>query len=92
MSETKHTPGPWRVSSGMVETEANSLPIAWMDREPGNGTLPVERDENARLIAAAPELLSALKAILGGQLHGSIDLYAQRFEDARAAVAKAEGK
>jgi hypothetical protein len=54
-----HTPGKWVVSSGMVETE-NGIPIAKMDRETGNGTLPVERDDNARLIAAAPEMEEAL--------------------------------
>ena len=32
-----------------------------MDREHGNGTAPVERDANARLIAAAPDLLRACK-------------------------------
>lgn len=66
-----HTPGPWTCHSGMVwKTVENQwpkgsevgIPIARMDREPNNGTLPVERDENARLIAAAPELLAALEA------------------------------
>ena len=60
---TQPTPGPWRVTCGAVET-ANSIPIAHMDREPGNGTLPVERDENARLIAKAPEMRDALKGFL----------------------------
>lgn len=59
---TQHTPGPWRVCSGMVET-ARGIPVAHMDRAPGNGTQPVERDANARLIAAAPELLAALQRI-----------------------------
>lgn len=58
-----HTPGPWQVNSGMVET-ATGIPIAWMDRKPNNGTMPVERDQNAKLVAAAPELLEALKAML----------------------------
>lgn len=67
ITKQTHTPGPWQVDSGMVQTEAERLssglpiPIAWMDREPNNGTMPVERDANAQLIAAAPELLSALK-------------------------------
>ena len=58
-----HTPGPWIVESGAVYT-ADHIPIAAMDREPGNGTQPVERDANARLIAAAPKLLEALEAIV----------------------------
>ncbi len=71
---TDHTPGPWIYESGMVYA-ANSYrddsrlahgrgimaPIALMDREAGNGTSPAERDMNARLIAAAPELLVAAR-------------------------------
>lgn len=68
--QEQHTPGPWEVDSGMVQTVAEHtckipgcgvhIPIAWMDRKPGNGTMPVERDANARLIAAAPELFNML--------------------------------
>lgn len=58
-----HTPGPWQVNSGMVET-AKGVPIARMDRTPGNGTQPVERDANAYLIAAVPTLLAAAKDAL----------------------------
>ncbi len=48
--------------SGMVYTQ-DEVPIAMMDREPGNGTYGAERDCNAHLIAAAPELLGALERI-----------------------------
>jgi hypothetical protein len=58
-----HTPGKWVTVSGTVETE-NGTPIAKMDRETGNGTLPVERDDNARLIAAAPEMEKTLLSLL----------------------------
>jgi hypothetical protein len=54
-----HTTGPWQVSSGMVET-VSGVPIAHMDRTAGNGTLPVNRDANAYLIAKAPELRAEL--------------------------------
>lgn len=63
------TPGPWEVDSGMVQTVRElpssglHIPIAYMDREPSNGTMPVERDANARLIAAAPDLLEALRSL-----------------------------
>lgn len=67
MKAQQHTPGPWEVESGMVQTVAKHtctlpgcgvhVPIALMDRNPGNGTLPYERDANAALIASAPELL-----------------------------------
>jgi len=67
--KTMHTPGPWEVNSGMIQTVREHacktprcgvhIPIARMDREPNNGTLPIERDANAHLIAAAPDLLEA---------------------------------
>lgn len=58
---TAHTPGPWTCHSGMVWQ--GDMPIARMDREPGNGTTPIERDANAHLIAAAPDLLAACEAL-----------------------------
>ena len=50
--ETKHTPTPWTVESGAIFANG-AIPIAHMDREIGNGTVPVERDENAKFIARA---------------------------------------
>ncbi len=67
MSKYNHTPGPWVCHSGAVWKDApdvypkgdnSGIPIALMDREQGNGTDPVERDCNAKLIAKAPELLA----------------------------------
>jgi len=48
----KHTATPWKYESGMIYT-ATGTPIAQMDREYGNGTEPVERDENAKHIVEA---------------------------------------
>lgn len=99
--KTQFTPGPWEVDSGMVQTVAERLssglhiPIAWMDREPNNGTLPVERDANAQLIAAAPDLLSAAKDALESLLRLPDTEGAYRvtnISQLRAAIAKAEGK
>jgi len=107
-TRTDYTPGPWEVCSGMVQTVAEHkckipgcgvhIPIAYMDREPGNGTLPVERDANARLIAAAPELLEAAKRALGilrqiqliDEGPGAIPWVEADFLD--LAIQKAEGK
>jgi hypothetical protein len=68
-----HTPGPWETSCGMVQTVREHeckitgcgvhIPIALMDRTPGNGTVPTERDANAHLIAQAPELLKFAKLV-----------------------------
>ena len=57
------TLGPWKVVSGAVYTQ-DDRPIADMVRNEEAskaGIYPVERDDNARLIAAAPELLEACK-------------------------------
>lgn len=65
MSETKHTPGPWSVA----ETQEGTLIKS--DVEPGYfariqgacaGAHGKQGAANARLIAAAPELLAACKA------------------------------
>jgi hypothetical protein len=93
-----HTPGPWHVTGSdvggaMVVTDQAEI-AGWPD-------MPQDRSmANARLIAAAPQLLHALKAVVkaygpdmqaawvgmgrSGECH---ELVA-----ARAAIAKAEGK
>jgi len=52
-----HTPTPWEVWCGTIQTKMVTgkpcLSIALMDREPGNGTEPVERDANAAYIVRA---------------------------------------
>lgn len=67
----EHTPGPWRYEYGAVY--ATKAP----DREPGarvdvrigladreeTFTDPSERDANVQLMAAAPELLDALRQV-----------------------------
>lgn len=89
----KHTPGPWAVISGEV-CAAGYGAIAHCDRDNRN-TKPVERDANARLIAAAPDLLEALKVaeyiIQRQQDNAGNYTYPQILEQARAAIAKAEG-
>ncbi len=62
-----HTPGPWIEEGGSVFTEAGRLPIANMERDTNKaqGIPPVERDQNAKLIAAAPEMLAAIDGLHG---------------------------
>ena len=101
--KTGHTPGPWKVKwAGKLvnmygwcvypdSIKSYLLPIAWAfpcDMEDdGKKT----EEANARLIAAAPELLAALESLLsaaeedGGDLDGPI-------EQAKAAIAKAKGE
>lgn len=98
MSATKHTPGPWRY--GLAQNYQGFF-VA-----PGNATLtlaavhnyPAHTEANAKLIAAAPDLLEALKKISNwlacSQIASPEDM-AQSFGDmedlADSAIAKATG-
>jgi hypothetical protein len=101
----KHTPGPW-VNYGLVTPGPKEEvgywcpgPGAWRcvancsHEATGNGGALGELEANARLIAAAPELLAALQGLIDqrDRPHGFADLpwYEPAFEAARAAIAKA---
>ena len=95
MSEKKHTPGEWfthreghstvyvecRIGGGLIQEVAACRPTA-AGRE--------QQEANARLIAAAPELLEALQEVAdcGAEAWGE-DRPCVRI--ARAAIAKATG-
>lgn len=100
---SKPTPGPWTVgrtrtvthSGGIFGTETavhrgdaasrgNCIAIAY-----GHGALSHSEDD-ARLIAAAPDLLEALKSMLIDSEWGDWSSHANAIEKARAAIAKAE--
>ena len=84
MSEAKHTPAPW-----VTIPEFNRWD--WEPRRNGGCVTIGGRDyhgmtcDDARLIAAAPDLLAALEAILRCDCRFTQD-------DARAAIAKAKGE
>lgn len=98
---SKHTPGPWDVDEGDKSTiyeldAANPIAEVFSDRS------AEENEANARLIAAAPELLDALTALLDEAEDvfvcmadaTGIDRHnlPPQFAAARAAIAKAEGR
>lgn len=107
MSEAKHTPGPWTVERLSSEYGSYRIGPAWkrhramlipvaidkrVDRSHG-AMEHGEHDANARVIAAAPDLLEAAKGLLAcladderDATHGT-----QAHESLRAAIAKAEG-
>jgi hypothetical protein len=101
-SRDTFTPGPWICHSGAVwqdgphvypKGNADGIPIARMDRE-DRRTTPVERDNNAKLIAAAPELLDALKVFLEAWDNNDVTTTAAMEaaeRQTRMAIAKAEG-
>lgn len=101
---TKHTPGPWNLESGPHKT-ATGAPADWsVTCSKGIVAMLIdddtvgpryERDANAALIAAAPELLSVVKTLLffvetyGGEVTANIEAALPIY---RAILAKAEGK
>lgn len=68
MSKSKHTPGPWTEENGLVSAGKglDRIKIASMHWAPSHQVArPEQQDANARLIAAAPELLEELADLLG---------------------------
>ena len=96
---SNHTPGPWR-----IDKNDNPRNPGYHCRGDCNGqafevvfSTPDIRQADARLVAAAPELLSALKDAefllrKSGQIAGPMqDSYNRSAADARTAIAHAEG-
>jgi hypothetical protein len=95
------TPGPWKFTdrpndgccwTHHVETEQrDDSPVMEGLDYPKAHVADVDGEANARLIAAAPELLEALKQFVShprvGQIYG-----ATLIDAAAAAIAKAEGR
>ena len=93
----KHTPGPWRVVSGLDwpngPEERTTVVVALLG-EPCHVAVLNSMSDNpeadARLIAAAPDLLAALKV--------AVDLAERHYPDDKrlapcyAAIARAEGR
>lgn len=87
--KTNHTPGPWNIVQGSNSIMSPIGVVATVNMD-ARGTM----GDDARLIAAAPDLLAACvaaaKAIPDGQIAGS-PLDCALFQ-LRAAIAKAEGR
>ena len=101
--KAKHTPGPWayhNTPTPFIYVNAGGLPICQIYTSTAHGQSMGEQFANARLIAAAPELLEALQAVLrsfptdrdmrdAGWERAEIDLACRDYEAARAAISKA---
>ena len=96
VDKLKHTPGPWVIHGNFTEIHPHDDPdgnqvIADVDPDCEMSN----REANARLIAAAPDLLEALEAMVT-TWEGPRELAAIRFAQnviaARAAIAKARGE
>ena len=62
---TKHTPGPWRWDSYGALIGPNMEDVLYAQEMQNTAGLVVDNEANARLIAAAPELLESLEAVIG---------------------------
>ena len=102
---TKHSPGPWKLSAYsnetmnpeflVTESNTNDWPIIVAE---------VNSEENARLIAAAPDLLEALQSVhqwmddqadaqsKGGHATFDLMMLREQRDKARAAIARATHK
>ena len=96
---SKHTPGPWLIEAqnshtGAIATVHNTTDVwveIWSENWIVTGMGPEEQSANARLIAAAPDLLEALKEIIAAADGDGWNQLDASFATARAAIAKAEG-
>jgi hypothetical protein len=89
----KHTPGPWKVTC-LIPESYRVFPEG--DTQYQTKT-PTEMFANARLIAAAPDLLDALKAALlefdceCDEYSTPSEIYVQTINAMKSAISKAEG-
>ncbi|MFN7834823.1 MAG: hypothetical protein ACK5NY_03395 [Burkholderiaceae bacterium] len=92
MSTIRHTPGPWEIDEPhQVWAESIGEYVAITAQIEDHETVPQDQAEaNAKLIAAAPDLLEALKLIVLADRWCPTGSKAEVL--ARAAIAKAEGK
>ena len=103
MTQAQHTPGPWVVYQNAICTDdgkANEIAKltrygVWMDDGAPYGPHNPIGDANARLIAAAPELLAALEAMTAAfdwQAPNANPAINAAVEAAHTAIAKAKGE
>jgi len=79
MTQTTYTPGPWDWQDNRLVGDLN-----------GDGvSVSFHNPDNARLIAAAPDLLAALSDIVASSDANCGDSLANAIETARAAITKA---
>jgi hypothetical protein len=81
------TPGPWRHSGNRIDDgNGRGKAVAFADRR------RPEHDANARLIAAAPDLLAACRALVSTLNADLTSEQCDAWDAAVAAMAKAEGR
>lgn len=93
MSLSAHTPGPWKVGPHGDTVEAHGDDLLCMYETNGaDDPVNLPFKANAHLIAAAPELLAALKLFMTCYPAAICALSDEMQQSIRAAIAKAEGR
>ena len=93
MTETKHTPGPWKTRKGFFSDAVEIYKPKHLMKPFIPTEIAIIRSEgpegeaNARLISAAPELLEALQAFV--KYADDVNDDSPEFDRASAAIAKA---
>lgn len=92
MADSKHTPGPWMLDPcgdvlGNRNTKDDNGMVCTMCRDRNDE----EGVSNARLIAAAPDLLHALRQMVANA-EADGKTYRSCYNQAVAAITKAEGR
>lgn len=90
---SKHTPGPWSHDGDGEILAQDNVVVVYSH----GGQRAVQTDEDANLIAAAPDLLEALELALSALAHCKADigyssLQSKAARKANAAIAKARGE
>ena len=87
---TKHTPGPWSIGDSTIVYDDNGYEIAFIYKNENIEHAPA----NAKLIAAAPELLAALQYVEEHRKNGYMRGDQFKFMDKiiLPAIAKATGE
>ena len=95
MENSKHTPGPWEVDyegpcrlAIIAPNDVDGAMVAFTNLQNVDGDMD---EANARLIAAAPDLLKAIK-IARTWINLDYPLNQDDVDTVDAAIAKAEGK
>lgn len=98
MTHTKHTPGPWEYRGnrlGIVKRKGQGIVAITYGDVDENGDEKPDNDAamhaNARLIAASPLMLEALKSTLP-RLRGELSHDHPELLQVEAAIAQAEGE
>ena len=99
MSETKHTPGPWKAGTAPYISAATGEGHTFKNGDwyiyPGP-IAAVSQKQNVSLIAAAPDLLAACEEILpmleGTEINEDMRNLRIAYDKCKTAIAKAKGE